>query len=341
MRRVNVGVIGLGTWGEVHVKAFKSIPYANLIAVCDIRHERAREIASKYGIKKVYTDYEKLIEDNDVDAVTIALPDFLHRDPAVKAAEAGKHVLVEKPLATTVEDAEAIVRVAEKAGVKLMVDFHNRWNPPFVHAKRAIDEGNLGNICYIYGRLSDTIYVPTKMLSWASKTNVMWFLGSHIVDITRWLLNRDKPVKVFGIKKEGILKSKGIDTPDIICGLIEWSNGAISYLECSWILPETEPKLFHFKYEILGSSGSIYIDTSHNKCIEKYLMDRYEYPDVLGLIDSPEGPRGFAVDSLAHFVRCIIEDKEPIATGKDGLEVTRIICAILKSADLGKPISLS
>ncbi|RLF16747.1 MAG: gfo/Idh/MocA family oxidoreductase [Thermoprotei archaeon] len=341
MKKVNVGVIGLGTWGEVHVKAFTSIPHANLVAVCDIRHERALYIKEKYHVKKVYTNYEDLVKDKDIDAVTIALPDFLHRDPAVRAAEEGKHVLVEKPLATNIEDAEAIVRAARKAGVKLMVDFHNRWNPPFLHAKQAIEQGELGDVIYIYGRLSDTIYVPTKMLSWASRTNVMWFLGSHLVDITRWLLSRDKPVSVYGIKKEGILKSMGIETPDMICGIIRWSKGAISYLECCWILPETEPKLYDFKYEIIGSSGTIYIDTSHNRCIEKYLQKSYEYPDTLGLFESFGKPRGFAIDSLSHFIDCIIHDKEPIATGEDGLVVTKIICYLLKSIEEMRPLTIS
>lgn len=341
MRRVAVGIIGVGTWGEVIIRALKSIPFANIIAICDVRYDRAAEMASKYSVVRTYTDYEKLVRDREIEAVFIALPDHLHKDPAVRAAEEGKHIFVEKPLATSVEDAETIVRVAEKAGIKLMVDFHNRWNPPFLHAKRAIEDGNLGKVYYIYGRLSDTIYVPTKMLGWASKTNVMWFLGSHLVDITRWLLNRDRAVRVLGIKREGILKSMGIDTADIICGLIEWASGVVSYIECSWVLPNTEPKIFHFKYEILGSLGSLYIDTSHNRCIEKYLVNSYEYPDVLGLIEYPDGVRGFVVESIEHFIRCILEDREPIATGRDGLEVTKIISAVLKSANSGTPISLS
>src|SRR5260221_12490600 len=139
MDKIGFGVIGTGIVGGAwHAHVYSRAPRAKLVAVCDLNEQRANEIGKKYGAEKVYSDYRKLLENPEIKAVSIATPDFAHREIAVAAAEAGKHILVEKPLATTVEDAEAIVKAAKKAGVKLMVDFHNRVNPPFAGAKESI-----------------------------------------------------------------------------------------------------------------------------------------------------------------------------------------------------------
>src|SRR5437773_84043 len=153
MDQVGFGVIGTGIVGGAwHAYVYSHSPKAKLVAVCDLNEQRANEVGQKYGARKVYTDYRELLANPEVQAVSIATPDFAHREIAVAAAEAGKHILVEKPIATTVEDAEAIVNAAKKAGVKLMVDFHNRVNPPFANAKQSIQSGELGKPAYIYAR---------------------------------------------------------------------------------------------------------------------------------------------------------------------------------------------
>ena len=137
MKKIGFGVIGTGIVGGAwHAYVYSRLPQSKLVAVCDLDEKRAQDAAKKYGASAVYTDYRKLLENPDIKAVSIATPDFAHREIAVAAAEAGKHILVEKPLATTVEDAEAIVKAAKKAKVKLMVDFHNRVSPPFSRSQR-------------------------------------------------------------------------------------------------------------------------------------------------------------------------------------------------------------
>ncbi len=177
--------------------------------MCDLNEERAAEIASKYGVDAVYTDYRDLLADPSIQAVSIATPDFAHREIAVAAAEAGKHILVEKPLATTVEDAEAIVNAAKKAQVKLMVDFHNRVNAPFLNAKRSIEQRRdwasqpISMLGSATPRLS-----PTQMLPWASRSSGLWFLASHTVDMAHWLLD-DEPRRVYAVSRSGVLARDG------------------------------------------------------------------------------------------------------------------------------------
>jgi predicted dehydrogenase len=195
MRKIGFGVIGVGIQGERHAAAYARHPLAKLVAVADIDRSRAERVARMYGAKAYFTDYHKLLEMDDVEAISIATPDFLHRGPCIAAAEADKHILVEKTMATSVDDCLAMIDACRRAGVKLMVAFHNRWNPVFVQTKYAISNGDLGKLIYAYARLNDTIYVPTGMLSWASKTSSLWFLGSHVIDLIPWLFE-ENPVKV-------------------------------------------------------------------------------------------------------------------------------------------------
>ena len=191
MTKTGFGVIGAGiVGGDLHAQVYHRMPQAELVAICDLDEARAREVAERYDAPHIYTDYRDLLARSDIAAVSIATPDFAHREIAVAAAEAGKHILVEKPLATTVEDAEAILRAADAAGVKLMVDFQNRVNPAFVATRKAVLDGDLGELKYIYARLSNTTFVPTQMLPWASKSSALWFLASHTLDMSCWLLQR-------------------------------------------------------------------------------------------------------------------------------------------------------
>jgi predicted dehydrogenase len=342
MEPVGFGVIGTGIVGGAwHAHVYANTPQSKLVAVCDLNAERAGNIAKKYGVDAIYTDYKELLENPAVQAVSIATPDFAHREIAVAAAEAGKHILVEKPLATTVEDAEAIINAAKKAGVKLMVDFHNRVSPPFANAKQSIAAGELGTPQHMYARLSNTTWVATQMLPWASKSSALWFLAAHTMDLAHWLLD-DEPRRVYAVKRSGILQEMGVDTHDFTVAIVEFKNGAVVTLENSWILPETEPMVFNFKLDLVGSKGSIYINTSDHRAVQQYTQTEASLPDILGVAFSGDSPRlsGFVLEAIARFVDAVVYDKPVLATGEDGLVVTRTLAAITESADSGAPVDL-
>jgi len=332
------GVIGVGTWGEYHALTYSRHPGAALVAVCDKDEARAQAIAAKYGAQRCYTDYRELLGDPEIQAVSIATPDFLHREIAVAAAEAGKDTLVEKPLATMVEDAQAIIEAAERAGVKLMVDFHNRWNPPFNLAKATIEAGELGEPKLIYARLNNTLFVPTQMVKWAARSATIWFTGSHVIDLVCWLVG-DEVRRVYSVARSGVLKALGVDTPDFFETVLEFGRGAVAVVENCWILPDSEPTLIDLKMQIVGGKGTLQLDPSHHRAIEKY-TDKLSYPDVLIMPAVFGQLKGFAVESIKHFADCVIHDQAPMVTGKDGLINTAIICAALRSAETGQPVAL-
>ncbi len=342
MTQVGFGVIGVGIVGGAwHAHVYHHMPGAELVAVCDLNAERAREIADKYAVPHVYTDYRELLARPDIAAVSIATPDFAHREIAVAAARAGKHILVEKPLAMTVEDAEAILAAVQAAGVKLMVDFHNRVNPAFVGTKAAVDNGDLGELKYIYARLSNTTFVPTQMLPWAGRSSALWFLASHTLDMSCWLL-QDRPTRVYAVSRSGVLREKGIDAPDFHVAIVEFERGAVVTLENSWILPETEPNVFNLKMELLGSDGAMYINTSDHRTVEKYTRDEVSLPDTLGFTLDADSARlsGFVLEAIARFVDAVLDDAPVLATGEEAALVTTVLCAIEQSARTGQPVEL-
>jgi len=337
------GVIGAGTWGELHARTYASTPGARLAAICDLDRDRAMWLRDALqSDAAVYTDFDALIADPAIDAVSIVLPDFLHRDAAVAAARAGKHILLEKPLATTEEDALAILSAVESAGVRLMVDFHNRWSPPFCALKTALDAGELGAARTISYRLNDTIFVPTRMLRWSARSSAAWFLASHCLDTLLWLLDvragKDAVERLFCVARSHVLKASGIDTPDLFQTILEFRSGLVAHLENAWILPAGAPSVFELKCEFIGDKGAFYIDGSHHGA--QKIVDRVIYPDALVAPQVHGRPVGFAAESIRHFVRCVNNEATPLADGRDGLAVTRLILTMEESARIGQPVAV-
>ncbi|MGA2073575.1 MAG: Gfo/Idh/MocA family oxidoreductase [Terriglobia bacterium] len=340
MQRIRFGVVGLGRWGRVHADIYSSHPHSELAAVCDLDQQRAGEFAARYGLRKVYSDYNKMMRDPEIDAVAVVTPDFAHCGPIVAAARMGKHVLVEKPLATTLKDLEEISEAVGKAGISFMVDFHCRWYPPIVIARQSIDKGELGAIISAYLRLNDTIFVPTRMLPWAGKSSILWFLGSHAVDALRYMLS-DEVERVYALSRSEVLTKRGLNVPDIYQAILEFSKGTIASLECNWIVPNTNPGYNDFKVNILGSKGMINMDLTHNQLIERYLEDRSDRPDCLEALTIHGKRIGFAYESIMDFIECVTQGKPVRATLEDGVRTSKVLLAMLKSAEEMQPVKLS
>jgi predicted dehydrogenase len=339
VEKVRLGLIGTGTWGKVHAETYTSYPRASLVAVCDLNEERARHIASRYDVTHVYADYRKMLAEANIDAVAVVTPDFAHREIIIDAARAGKHIIVEKPLATSLEDLDRISEAVSQAGIKFMVDFHCRWCPPLVVARNDIAQGLLGETVSAYLRLNNPLSVPLRMLAWSAKSSILWFLGSHAIDTLRYLFE-DEVVRVYSVSRSGVLRTHGIDVPDIYQTVLEFSKGAIATMENHWIMPDSSPQLNDFKVNILGSKGMFNMDLTHNQLIERYLTQMSDRPDVL---DSPliHGKHvGFVHESIKHFIDCVADGQLPQVTLDDGVRVSKVILAIMKSAERREPVRI-
>lgn len=332
MPETGAAVIGTGIYGEVHVRTYKADPRTELISIWSRSAERAESIGKKYDCN--YTnDLDEIANDERIKIVSIATPDFAHTEAAVKMLEAGKHVLLEKPMAMSVEECQQILDAYNKRkadsdpGLKLMVNFHNRWYPPLIEAKRLIDNGDIGDVVSISAILSDRIEVATQWLSWADKSGPEWFLFPHIVDLVRWLISNQQVKSVFALGKKGVLQSKGVDCYDAVQAQVEFEN-TIAVFESNWILPQSWRNIIEFKLKILGSKGKINIDADSEGV--EVATDKYQTPFVLDPLTEE--------DPIKYFIDCVDQDTPPTATAEDGIAVTKIIEAVTESLDENKII---
>jgi predicted dehydrogenase len=347
--QVGFGVIGTGVWGETHLKAYASAPHVRLVAVCDKDEPRGRARANQYGAESFTTDYRELLAHPDLQAVSVVTPDFLHREIAVAALEAGKHVLIEKPMATTVEDCQAMMDAAKAHGVTLMVDFHNRFNPAFVALKNAIVAGQMGEPQMMSLRLNDTIFVPTEMLSWSADSSVLWFLGSHSLDLVRWLFD-DEVERVYCVARSRVLKARGLDTPDFFHTICELRGGGVAHIENCWIMSNAFPTVADLKCEFVGSEGTALFSVVKSDTVEFYSDNELRpfgstrgvmFPDTNVLMDIHGKPVGFGVESILYFANCVIEGRAPFITPEDGLQNTKVLLAAMQSARSGQPVGIA
>jgi predicted dehydrogenase len=324
----------------MHARAYAASPSARLVAVCDQDAGRAAALAAEFEVSDSGTDWRALLDRSDVQAVGIATPDFAHGEIALAAIQAGKHVLVEKPLATTVRECEEILAAQRAQGVKLMVDFHNRWSLPFVNLRRAIASGQMGIVMMMNFRLNDTRFVPTRMLSWAAKSSPLQFLGSHVVDLIHFLSGAVVE-RVYSVSRSTVLKGMGVDTPDFFQSVLELSSGGTAMVENCWILDEHGPSVFDFQCEVVGSKGTAYVNASHHRMAEVYSDKGVELPDVSCAADLYGKPVGFGMAAIQHFVDCVANDTPPMVTGEDGLAVARVLAAVEESARTRLPMAVS
>jgi predicted dehydrogenase len=232
-----------------------------------------------------------------------------------------------------------MIEAAEANGVTLMVDFHNRWNPAMWNIKKRIDSGELGTPEMMTLRLNDTIYVPTEMLSWAGDSTVVWFLGSHSVDLVRWFFE-DEVSRIYSVSRSRVLADRGIDTPDYFHTICELEGGGVAHIENCWIMSDEMPAVADFKVEMVGSEGTALADVTAHGMLKSYTPEGAIYPDMAVVTDVHGKPNGFGVQSIRHFADCVIEGTEPLVSPMDGLENTRALVAIHESADSGQPVEV-
>ena len=334
-KTVAIGIVGAGIWGRNHALALATHPRAKIALICDRDAARAQALAEKYGC--AWTTSLDDMAASAVEAVTIATPDHLHKEPALAMLAAGKHVMVEKPLATTVGEGRAMVEAAERAGVKFMVDFHARWHPLFMGAKGYVERGELGAPVMAYARLSDTIYVPTEMLNWAGKSGPEWFLFPHVMDIVRWIFGRE-PIEVYAKGHRGVLEARGIDCWDAIQAMVEFEDRAFCTFETSWIVPNSYTNVVDNRLSVYGEKGGLEL---RNEPSLWAFTDRYHTPFSSESITRYGKAWGFQYESIRYFADCVADDVTPEASGRDGLMVTAMIEATLKSLAERRPVKIA
>lgn len=338
---VKIGIIGAGTWGENHAKIYMEHPMVEVRAICDVHVENAQKLALSLGLPDsiAYSDHQDMLREAELDAVAIVTPDFAHYKIAIDCAKEKKHIIIEKPLTTNSDQAREIIKTVEENDVRLMVDLHSRWSPLFHTAKQAIDRGEIGTLQHAYLRLNDTIFVPMELLKWSAKSSVLWFLGYHAVDLLRWYFG-DEVEKVYAASRKTILAEKGIDTADVYQMILHFKNGGIVTLENSWVIPNTHPNINDIKVNLVGDKGMINVDPTNSAAIETYTEQTYKQPDYIVSHSIFGQLKGFAYESIRHFIDCLVTGNDFQVTLTDAYNTTVVIEALIQSAETGQVVEV-
>lgn len=331
---LGVGIIGAGIMGRAHAAALRSDRRTKLVGVASLPLEAARELAEQYRAPFWTDDYRALLARPDLDLVTIATPDHLHRDIGLAAVAAGKHFVVEKPLTTGLEEADELIAAVRASGTKAMVSFNHRWIPAYARAYDDIRRNAIGRPVLAYARKNDRIFVPTTMLSWAASTTPAWFLACHDVDLVTWFLD-GRAEEVYATAVWGVLRRRGIETPDAIQAQIRYDGGRVATFEACWIYPNSYPSMTDSFIEVVGERGMMHLKRDSEQ-IELATADGFEYPRTStgALIHGEQ--RGSVPEALFHMTTCILEDRVPLVTLESSRHVTAILDAIHRSVDSGR-----
>ena len=335
--RLGVAVIGTGIMGQAHGAVLEAY-HRSAVTAWLARSDRHRDAVAGVSPAPVRRALEDILADPATDAVLVATPDHAHREFAVAAAEAGKHVLIEKPLATSVADARAIADAVAANGVVAMTLFNHRFVPSYWQAKQLITERQPGRLTVGYARKNDVRYVPTQMISWAAETTPAWFLSSHDIDLLLWYAE-DTVATVFATAVTGTLRELGVDTPDAVQAQLRLRGGGVLTVEACWSYPDSFPTMTDSFMEVVLSDAVIHLDRKSEQ-VEIADNKTFAYPRNL-LVNRVGGkPSGSTAVAVEHFVDCVLDGTDPIVTLESSVHVTEVLEAIHESCSSGRPVQI-
>jgi UDP-N-acetylglucosamine 3-dehydrogenase len=332
MDRLRIGVIGLGWFGEIHCEAIIGVPNLELAALCTRTESRLGELAKKFGVKKTFTDYRKLLADPEIDAVSIVTMWDQHTDPAVASLEAGKHVFLEKPITSTVVDARKVIAASKRAKGILQIGHICRFNPRYRAAKDAIAAGRIGKIVSLASRRNiPAAWTPTIL----EKIGPIVGDAIHDTDLMLWFTG-DRVVSAYA----QTVDVRGKKYPDIGQTMYRFANGATATLETVWCMPEKTPFDIDERMTIIGTEGFIHVqDTFPNLGVAA--QDRFHSPDTTYWPEF-DGVRGGALrEEFSYFARCVLEGRKPeIGRPEDAMAALAATLAAQESARTGEVVRI-
>jgi predicted dehydrogenase len=342
MKKVKVGIIGSGFIADHHAFSYRQIPDVELVGVASILKDEAQAMMQKYNIPGTpYTDYKDLLK-TDCDAVSICLPNYLHVEVGVAALEAGKHIMIEKPLARNAAEGQKILDAAKKAGKQVFYCENNMYAPAFAKVKQTITEGAVGKIYMARGKEqhsgphSGWFYKKEK-----AGGGALIDLGIHDIACLVWFLGCDVK-KVFcqtAITVPDRGKFGTCDVDDNAVGILYFENGAQVTIEESW----TAPGGYDMKFELYGTDGQIIVDPCRMTPLVVYSEKGYGYAVEKASSTAgwtypvPEEAWTFGYpQEMKHFIKCIQTGEKAMTDGAYGLKILQIVDAMYRSARSGK-----
>lgn len=329
-----MAVVGAGVMGQLHARTISECDSAELVAIIDLNEKLGRKVAEEYQVK-YYKNVEEVIHTDLIDAFSVVLPDRLHVNVTSKILLAGKSVLLEKPMADTLEGAQKIAQAAEEGNARLMIGHVMRFDARYAGAAEAIRNGEIGDVVHISAKRFSNIDVGVRMNGTSS---VLFYLGIHDVDALQWVTNK-KIKKVFARSVSKIMPSYQVNSEDAIFANFEYEDGTIGSLGVGWTIPEYMPSSINASIEVIGTKGVIQVDTSdHGLYIvneEKVVLpDGMHWPVINNKI------AGNLKDEILHFVTSVKDNKEFVITVPEALQAVALNDAILKSVEINNEVNV-
>ena len=309
---LRAGVIGVGAMGRNHVRVYSELPDVEVAAVADIDEMLAVSVAQRYG-SKAYHDYKQLLNEN-LDAISIAVPTTLHKRVALDCIQKGINILVEKPIADTVESATEITQAAQRKGVKLMVGHIERFNPAIIRLKELISNGQLGDVISISAKRVGP-YSPR-----VKDVGVIVDLGTHDIDIINYLY-AERIKKVYA-SAGSIIHNR----EDHAIITLTFNNGGSGVIETNWLTPHKVRTL-----TVTGSKGIAEVD---------YIEESLKVFNKEGVREAKIEKEEPLKPELRHFIDCVQHDKKPLVSGEEGKCALQVALAAVESARTGKVCEL-
>lgn len=352
MKSINVGVIGTGSISAMHLQSYQKHSNANLLAVCDLNEERAQRAAEKYGATKVYTNYNELLADPEIDAVSICTWNNTHAEISIAALNAGKHVLVEKPLCRTVEEALQVQEAVKSSGKLLQVGFVRRYDPNAQMLREFADKGEFGDIYFAKASSVRRLGNPGGWFSDIERSGggPLIDIGVHVIDLCWYMMGRPKPVSVSAntyrklgnrsnVRNLSFYKAADYDAEkntveDMANAMIRFENGASLLVDVSFTLHSKENLQ---SVKLYGDKGGFEIDPEVVIVTEKH--------DTIINIQPQTDNKGFDFNAafqseVDHFISSIENGTSPLSPVEDGVEIMKILCGIYESAEKGVEVLL-
>ncbi len=341
--RIGIGIIGAGFMGLLHARAFSQLPGVRVVAASDPAVREPPRLPDQKEPVELYPDHRPLLERRDVDAVLIASPEPLHRRAVEDAAAAGKHILLEKPIATTLEDADAIIRAAERHRVKLMLAHLLRYDVRYAQIKAAVDEGTIGRPRVCYARRNATIQEARRL---GGRVEVEEYISVHDIDQLFWYFG-DRAVKVSAEVAEGpVMQELGVH--DFIWITIRFAGGGLGVVETGWGLPETmaawkRPAAWggfgDVCLELIGEKGALWLDY-RPMGLHAVDAEGWKFPDTLHWPQLHGEVVGDVLEEDRYFLRVLRGERPLLSTAEDGRNALEVVLAARQAVREDRPVRL-
>ena len=335
--KVRAAVVGLGWPGMQHLKGYIADSRSEVIAVCDLDKTHAAKVAAEYKIQNIYTNHLEMLENKDIDAVSVCLPNFLHAPISIDVLNAGKHVLCEKPPARSAQEAKAMADAATENGKTLMYALVQRFDGNSQRLKQLVTAGELGDIYFGKAAYVRRRGIPIGKEGWfvdreRSGGGALIDIGVHALDCIWWLMNSPRPVEVMGAVYShfGHLVPDDVkyDVDDGTFAQIHFENGATIMLETTWAL---------------NLPGDNYIKVAGTKAgatLNPFMLYTEEDGQEVNKPLNAPPINGFD-EEVKHFVGCIVEGKEPISSAEQGIMLMQMLDGIYASAEKGQSVRIA